>query len=115
MAINYTWNVNTVDVYPTLDSHANVIHNVRYRLEAVDTVNRDAKGKNLKAGNDGNAALDTSSLPDFIDFDSVTSAEVINWVETSLGNDFIVATKDMLQKEIESQITPTSIVKTLTS
>ena len=115
MAINYTWEINAVDVYPTLESHTNVIHNVRWRLEAVDTENQDAKGKNLKAGNSGNVGLDTTTLPNFIDFDSVTTAEVINWLEVALGNDFIVATKDMLQKDIESQITPTSVVKTLTS
>jgi len=115
MAINYTWQINAVDVYPTLDTNTNVIHNVRWRLEAEDTENQDARGKNLKAGNDGNVALDTTSLTDFIDFDSVTNTQVITWLETSLGNDFIVATKDMLQKDIESQITPTSVVKTLNS
>ena len=115
MAINYTWNVNTVDVYPTLDSHANVIHNVRWRLEAEDTENQDAKGKNLKAGNDGNAALDTSSLPDFIDFDSVTQEQVIAWTKIALTDDFITATKEMLQKDLESLVTPVSVTKTLNS
>ena len=115
MAINYTWQINAVDVYPTLDTHTNVIHNVRWRLEAEDTENQDARGKNLKVGNDGNVALDTTTLPNFIAFDSVTTAEVINWLEAALGNDFIVATKDMLQKELESLVTPESVVKTLNS
>lgn len=115
MAINYTWKINAVDVYPTLDSNTNVIHNVRWRLEAEDTENQDARGKNLKVGNDGNVALDTTSLTDFIDFDSVTQEQVIAWSKVALTDDFITATKEMLQKELESLVTPESVVKTINS
>jgi hypothetical protein len=36
MAINYTWNVSTVDTYPTLESNADVVYNVHWRLTAED-------------------------------------------------------------------------------
>jgi hypothetical protein len=35
--INYTWNVSTVDVYPTDEGQTDVIYNVHWRLNAVPT------------------------------------------------------------------------------
>jgi len=36
MAIGYTWDVSTVDTYPTLESNADVVYNVHWRLTAED-------------------------------------------------------------------------------
>ena len=38
MAINYTWDVSTVDTYPTLDGNADVVYNVHWKLNAEDDV-----------------------------------------------------------------------------
>ena len=43
MAISYTWNVSTVDTYPTEGDHSDVIHNVHWRLTAEDDANQDSK------------------------------------------------------------------------
>ena len=42
MAIGYTWDVSTVDTYPTLDSNADVVYNVHWRLTAEDDATREA-------------------------------------------------------------------------
>ena len=39
MAISYNWNVSTVDTYPTLDSNADVIYNVHWRITGTDDAN----------------------------------------------------------------------------
>jgi hypothetical protein len=36
MAINYTWDVNTCDVYSTKSGKSNVVHSVHWRLKATD-------------------------------------------------------------------------------
>ena len=41
MAINYAWDVSTVDTYPTKDSNADVVYNVHWRLTATDDTNND--------------------------------------------------------------------------
>jgi len=46
MAINYTWNVSTVDTYPTLDGNTDVVYSVHWRLTAEDDANQDADGNN---------------------------------------------------------------------
>jgi len=37
MAINFTWNIKQVDVYPTLEENTNVIYNVHWELKAEDS------------------------------------------------------------------------------
>ena len=114
MAISYNWNVSTVDVYPTDEGQTNVIYNVHWRLNATDT-QVDAEGNPYTAGVYGTQSLDTSDLSGFIDFDSVTSAEVQGWVESAMGEDEVQAKKDSLDAQIASLVTPTSVTKTLTT
>ena len=112
MAISYEWNVNTVDVYPTDGDYTDVIYNVHWILNATDT-EVDAKGVPYTAYVYGTQNLDTSDLSDFIDFDSVTSAEVQGWVESAMGEEKVQSLKDGLDANIAGQINPTSEQKQL--
>jgi hypothetical protein len=112
MSISYTWDVNTVDVYPTEEGHSNVIYNVHWRLNATDT-QVDAEGNPYTASVYGTQVLDTSDLSDFTDFDNVTSSQVQGWVESAMGAEEVQSLKDGLDANIAGQITPTSISKTL--
>jgi hypothetical protein len=112
MAISYNWDVNTVDVYPTDGDYTDVIYNVHWRLNAVDT-QVDAEGNPYTASVYGTQVLDTSDLSGFIDFDSVTSAEVQGWVESAMGTEEVQSLKDGLDANIAGQINPTSETKTL--
>ena len=112
MAISYEWNVNTVDVYPTDGDYTDVIYNVHWRLNAIDT-QVDAEGNPYTASVYGTQVLDTSDLSNFTDFDSVTSSQVQGWVESAMGAEEVQSLKDGLDANIAGQITPTSISKTL--
>ena len=114
MAISYEWNVNTVDVYPTEGDYTDVIYNVHWRLNATDT-EVDAEGSPYTASVYAAQNLDTSDLSGFIDFDSVTSAEVQGWVESAMGAEEVQSLKDNLDTNIAGQITPTSETKQLVS
>jgi hypothetical protein len=112
MSISYQWNVNTVDVYPTDEEQTNVIYNVHWRLNATDT-QVDPEGNPYTASVYGTQALDTSDLSGFIDFDSVTAAEVQGWVESAMGEEEVQSLKDGLDSNIAGQINPTSETKQL--
>jgi len=114
MAISYEWDVNTVDVHPTEGGHTDVIYNVHWRLNATDT-QVDAEGNPYTASVYGTQNLDTSDLSGFIDFDSVTSAEVQGWVESAMGEEKVQSLKDGLDANIAGQITPTSVTMELVS
>ena len=113
MAIGYTWNVSTVDTYPTLDGNADVVYNVHWRLIATDDTNNDADGNAYTSSIYGTCGLDTSSIASFTNFDSLTSSDVQGWVEGTFGADDVTAKKEALDANIALQITPTSVTKTI--
>jgi len=113
MAINYAWDVSTVDTYPTKDSNADVVYNVHWRLTATDDANNDSDGNPQTAGAYGSQALDTDSISSFVAFGSLDSAKVQGWVEAALTADAVTAMKASLDAEIAEKVTPTSVQKTI--
>ena len=113
MAITYTWNVSTVDTYPTLDGNADVVYNVHWRLNAEDDANQDSQGNNWTAGVYGTQSLDTSDLSNFTNFDSVDATLVQGWVEAAMGEEAVQNLKDGLDAQIAALITPASVTKQL--
>ena len=115
MAISYSWNVSTVDTYPTHNSQSDVVYNVHWRLTATDDANNDADGNPQTASVYGSQAVDTSDLSSFTAFADLTASNVQGWVETALGADEVTAMKASLDANIAAKITPTSVTKTIGS
>ena len=113
MAIGYTWDVSTVDTYPTLDGNADVVYNVHWRLTAEDDANQDADGNNWTASSYGTQVVDTSDLSSFTAFADLTSSDVQGWVEAAMGADAVTDLKAGLDAQIAAKITPTSVTKTI--
>ena len=113
MAINYAWDVSTVDTYPTKDSNADVVYNVHWRLKATDDTNKDSDGNNWTSETYGSQALDTDSISSFVAFGSLDAAKVQGWVEAALTADTVTALKEGLDAQIALKITPTSVTKTI--
>ena len=115
MAINYAWDVSTVDTYPTKDSNSDVVYNVHWRLTATDDANNDADGNPQTSIVYGSQGLDTDSISSFTAFADLTSSDVQGWVEAALGADEVTALKASLDAHIAEKITPTSVTKTIGS
>jgi hypothetical protein len=113
MAIGYTWNVLTVDTYPTKDSKSDVVYNVHWKLKATDDTNKDSDGNNWTATSYGTQSVDTSDLSSFTAFASLDAAKVQSWVEAGLTADTVTAMKASLDAQITAKITPTSVTKTI--
>ena len=113
MAIGYTWDVSTVDTYPTKDSKSDVVYNVHWRLTATDDTNKDSDGNNWTATTYGSQDLDTSDLSSFIEWSSLKASDVQGWVEAALTSDTVTAMKASLDAQIAESITPTSVQKTI--
>ena len=122
MAINYTWNVSTVDTKPSVtDDNAitetDVIYNVHWRLTGTDDTNtyEDGEGNDVNYTADvyGTQSLDISDLGSFTAFDSVTTDDVEGWVTTAMGTDEVQSLKDAIAAKITEAITPTSETKTI--
>ena len=116
MAINYTWDVKTVDV-KEIDGNADTVYRVHWRLTAKDDANtvKDIEGNDVPATAQvyGTQSLDTSDLSDFTAFADLTVSDVQGWVEAAMGEDEVQAKKDGLDAQIAERVTPTSITKTI--
>ncbi|QDP47975.1 MAG: hypothetical protein Tp1100SUR763771_28 [Prokaryotic dsDNA virus sp.] len=106
MAINYTWDVKTVDT-KTIDGNADTVFNVHWRLTATDDVNNES------ATVYGTQILDTSDLSDFTAFADLTVSDVQGWVETAIGSDKITEIKSSLDTKIDELINPVVQTKTI--
>ncbi len=106
MAINYTWDVSTVDV-KEIDGNADTVFNVHWRLTGTDDANNDADGNSQAATVYGTQPLDTSDLSDFTAFADLTVSDVQGWVEAAMGEDEVQAKKDGLDATIAELVTPT--------
>ena len=106
MAINYTWNVSTVDV-KEIDGNADTVFNVHWRLTGTDDANDES------ATVYGSQSLDTSDLSNFTAFADLTASDVQGWVEAALGSEKVIEMKASLDSQIAEKVTPTSVTKTI--
>ena len=110
MAINYTWNVSTVDV-KEIDGNADTVFNVHWRLTGTDDANtvKDMSDNDIAAAATvyGSIGLDTEDLSDFIAFADLTVSDVQGWVEAAMGEEEVQAKKDSLDATIAELVTPT--------
>ena len=109
MAINYTWNVSTVDV-KEIDGNADTVFNVHWRLNAEDDANsvKDMEGNDIPANASayGAQTLDTSDLSNFTAFADLTASDVQAWVEAAMGEEIITEMKARLKAQIEELVNP---------
>ena len=116
MAISYAWDVKTVDT-KTIDSNADTVFNVHWRLTATDDTNtvKDMLGGDIPAAATvyGTQSLDTSDLSSFTAFADLTASDVQGWVEAAMTADTVTAMKTGLDATIAELVTPTSETKTI--
>ena len=117
MAIGYTWNVSTVDTYPTKSGKSDVVYNVHWNLTGTDDSNtyKDFQGNDINYSYSiyGTQVLDTSDLSSFIAFGSLNAAKIQEWVEAAIGSSRVTDMKASLDAQIAEMITPTSVRKTI--
>ena len=112
MAISYAWDVKTVDT-KTIDSNADTVFNVHWRLTATDDTNNDADGNQQTATSYGTQSLDTSDLSSFTAFADLTASDLQGWVEAAMTADKVTEMKTGLDATIAELVTPTSETKTI--
>ena len=114
MANTYTWDCKTVDVYPEYESNSDVVYNVHWKLSA-ESDQQDDEGNNYRAVIFSTQQLSVDDIGSFIPFADLTNEVVTNWTISALGEDEIEDYKENLDEQIENQINPISVNKTLDS
>ena len=114
MANTYTWDCKTVDVYPEYESNSDVVYNVHWRLNAVSN-QQDAEGNDYTASVYGTQSLSINDIGSFIPFANLTNEIITNWTTSAIGQEQITNLEENLDLQIEGQINPTSVTKTVES
>ena len=104
--MTYTWNNKTVDTYPSLEGETSVIFNVHWRLAG--TNDSDNTGSVY-----GTQSLETSDLSNFTAFADITEEQINGWTEAALGAEKVAELKANIDAQIEQQINPTVVTKTI--
>jgi len=112
MSNTYTWDCKTVDVYPNHDGHSDVVYVVHWRLNA-ESDQQDVDGNNYSASVYGTHSVNADDISNFIPFADLTNDTVTGWVTAGMGDDKVQSLKDGLDSNIDSQINPTSVTKTI--
>lgn len=110
----FEWNCRTVDVYPTEGEYTDVVYNVHWIVTGTsDQV--DPEGNAYTSTSIGTQVLDTSTIIDFIPFDDLTNAEVVQWTKDTMGTEQVDQIEAGIESSINEEINPTSITMTIGS
>ena len=101
---NFKFTFPALEAYPQHEGEANVVFTVHWRLDGY------ADG-GYTAGVYGTAAVNFNS-EDFVPFADLTEAIVQAWVEEALGEEQVNNYKANIEKQIEAQKAPQSVVLT---
>lgn len=108
----YNWDCKTVDVHPSEEGQTNVIYNVHWRVTATSDA-LDANDNAFNATSIGTQALQFNSESDFVAFDELTHANIIEWVQAAMGEDQVTSLEGGLDSQISELQTPTSVTLTV--
>jgi len=100
----YTWNNRTVDTYPSLEGHSDVVFNVHWILTGTND-------NELTGSVYGTQLLNTSDLSDFTSFADITEEQVNGWTEAAMGEEEVAELKANIDAQIEQQINPSVVTK----
>ena len=92
--MSYIWNIQDLEVYSNHNGEVDVIYSANYSLTYTDeTGNAETIFKQIN--------FDISTLDNFVAYDSLSSANVIEWIRNSLGTDGVAA----LETEVNTALT----------
>ena len=102
MTIAYTWQFDSLDVFPTYDTVTDAVESMHWRLTADDGGGHQAQAY-------GEAKAGPVDVNNFTPFADLTLATVQEWCETAIGADEVNAIKASLVGQIDQQVSPTIV------
>jgi hypothetical protein len=103
MAINYTWNFNPLEAYPTASGEDNVVFLVHWQLYG-----STGSYQGSVIGTQG-VTYETGSV--FTPFNELTYDIVYNWMTASMGTASMQSYEANVAQQIENQIDPPVLIE----
>jgi len=112
MTTTYTWNCRTVDVHPLEGDESNVVYNIHWIVTGTSD-QLDSDGNAYSASNIGTQMLTVNPEGEFVPFEDLTNDVVVGWTKSVMGEEQVTSIETSIQSQIDSQVTPTSITRTI--
>lgn len=100
--ITYTWQFDSLDVFPTYQTVTNAVESMHWRVTADDGLGHQAQAY----GEQKTGPIDPDN---FIPYSELTLAVVQGWCEAQMGPDYVAALQAGLVGQINEQISPTTL------
>lgn len=98
MTTTYTWIINAMDCYPTVDGETDVVFTVHWALAATDGT--------YNASVYGTVGVTVNPAAPFTPYADLTEAQVAGWVEDALGAEQVAEYEASVAAQIAAQINP---------
>jgi hypothetical protein len=102
MEINYNWNFNPLESYPTASGETDVVFLIHWQVSA--------ETGSYTARQIGTQHVEYTSGSVFIPFNELTFDTVYGWVTSSMGEQYNIITASLIQN-IENQINPPILIQ----
>lgn len=103
MAVNYTWNFNPLEAYPTSSGENNVVFLVHWQLYG--------STGSYNSSTIGVQPVNYESGSSFIPFNELTYDIVYNWMTASMGLEQMQNYENVVAQQIQNQITPPVLIE----
>jgi hypothetical protein len=97
----YTWQFESLDVFPTYQTVTNAVESMHWRLTADDGLGHQATAV-------GETKAGPVDVENFIPFESLTQSVVASWCEAQMGSE-LNEVKAFLVGQINEQISPATV------
>ena len=105
MVINYTWNITQLECYPQTAGQTNVVCKAQWVLSG----NYAGYGDALT----GTASFVYDSDSPYTPYNQLTEAQVVGWVQASLGPQFVLEVERSVAENIQAAMSPAPITPPL--
>ena len=102
------WSINQLDYEISKDGKSNVVTSVHWNVNDSKEVTKDGEKVTYSGRNYGQAALDTSDLSSFVEYNKLDEDTVVGWVKAKLGDDEVKSIEDGIANQIDAQENPTT-------
>ena len=98
MATTYQWTIQAMDCVPQEDGHTDVVVTAHWNVSATDGTYTSSVY--------GTQSFTYDASKTFIPYASLTQAEVVTWVQDSMGAEGVASLEANLDTQIANQINP---------
>ena len=98
MTVTNTWLIEQMDCYPTADGQTDVVFTIHWRVNATDNT--------YNATSYGTIGVTYEAGSPYTPYADLTQAQVIGWVQESIGAEQVAKIEASLATNIANQINP---------